>query len=377
MNLTDALASDVPAAVVYPVSHAAGMSVIRALQGRGIPIVAVDHDPHAAGLRSRYVTPHVTSGLMGLPFIAGKFKVKPVLFLVDDEDVFTSLSGDMGPWDWPVHFRIPSSGWDVVEPMVDKAVLYARAACAGFAIPEFGPLRPHRYPCIIKPTHSTEFRKRFGVKAFGPFTSKERLDQATMHLSIEGIPYVIQEHIEGPVNQLYTFAAYSGEGGEVRASFTGRKLHQWPKDFGTARLAESVYAPDVEEMGTALLKHWGYRGISLTEFKRDQNGQLRLIEVNVRPGGWPERLAQVCGANLVLAAYEDATKPEGWPSVTTTNPYGDPGKTKYGKRWGNLMEDVSLGLRGHWMPRTATDAFFQWRDPLPFLTRLWGWIRRS
>jgi predicted ATP-grasp superfamily ATP-dependent carboligase len=343
------------------------MSVIRALQGRDIPIVAVDPDPRSAGLHSRYVTP-IVADFDDLPnLVAIGDEPKPVLFCVDDEDVFASLQRE----DFRDTFRLPSSGWDVVRPMVDKGEMYWKARKAGFCVP--GMEDHYGFPKVLKPTISHDFRQRFGVKAILCETWpqldmwRERCDQWI-------IPYVVQEHIPGDETNLYTFAAYSTDGGDVVASFTGRKLHQWPRDFGTARLAESVCAPDVVDMGRALLKHWGYKGISLTEFKRGPDGKLRLIEVNTRPGGWPERLAQVCGANLVLVAYMDAIEDSvPFPHVPVVDCINWQA-TGYGKRWANVMEDVWLFKR--W-PGRVTDAFFDWRDPMPFFTRLRGWLRQA
>lgn len=379
-SLHDAFHSSIPAAIVYPVSHAAGMSVIRALAGH-CPIVAVDHKPNAAGLRSRHVVPYLAPVMRQggggfaewMPLFGERFRERPVLFLVDDDDVFMSLQEtDLRFTDY---FHLPSSGWDIVEPMVDKEKLYVNAVGAGFNM-------PHRwssidgveqFPCLVKPTYSTAFRARFGVKAI-PCEDRGNLTDAVRDVEAAGIPYMIQEYIPGPTDQLYTFAAYSGEGGYVYASFTGRKLHQWPEEFGTARLTESVYYPELEALGANLLRHWGYRGISLTEFKRDIEGQLRLIETNVRPGGWPERLAQSCGPNLVLAAYNDTI---GWPVVRRNT-------LRIGMKWANLPEDFYHNVHGvrsflRWLRvirGLAVDAFWSWRDPMPFFVRLRGFVRQ-
>jgi hypothetical protein len=93
------LNSEKPVVVLYPCAHAVGSSVIRAFMDTGIPVLAVDHKPQAAGLYSRLATPLLIPSLRKSEehfveeFVSlGKlFKVKPVLIFVDDDDVFLSL----------------------------------------------------------------------------------------------------------------------------------------------------------------------------------------------------------------------------------------------------------------------------------------------
>ncbi len=388
--------SEKPAVVIFPVSHAVGLSVIRTLEDHDIPILALDFKPRAAGLYSRHVTPLLVPELgegvesfeAGMLAIGRCFRTAPVLFLVDDEDLFLSLKhADR----WSAVYRLPLSGWPVVSPIVNKGALYRSLAKVGYPIPEtwFAANREEliaqrnaiQFPCIVKPTYSTAFRQRFGVKAkqFGEF---EALLAFADEVFAAGIEFVVQEFIDGPATELYTYAAYSDDDGEVIASFTGRKLHQYPPDFGTCRLGESVFAADLEEVGARLLKILRYRGISLTEFKRDPRGGYRLIELNPRPGDWPERLAQLCNANLVHTAYRASI------GEAVERQRGN----RYGVKWVNLFEDAYYCLRGYrlfgfpeehrgfwkWLRELRgleTDAFWSWRDPKPALVRLRGMIR--
>jgi D-aspartate ligase len=203
-----------------------------------------------------------------------------------------------------------------------------------------------------------------------------------MQVFAAGIPFVVQEFIPGGEDLLVTYAAYSNDEGEVVASSTGRKLHQFPPDFGTCRLAESIADDELERVGREFLRILRYRGISLTEFKRTPEGSFKLIELNPRPGDWPERLAQVCGANLVLVAYKE-TLGERVPPHSIT---------RFGHKWANLPEDFYYCVRGYrllgwpeahrgffgWLQDIrglASDAFFHWRDPLPAWIRFKGMCR--
>jgi predicted ATP-grasp superfamily ATP-dependent carboligase len=138
----------------------------------------------------------------------------------------------------------------------------------------------------------------------------------------------------------------------------------------------------LQEVGAKLLGLLRYRGISLTEFKRDQNGQFKLIELNPRPGDWPERLAQLCGANLVLTAYHEALGRKVQPHRIN----------RFGIKWANIAEDLYYCIRGYrlfgypeehrglwrWFQDVEgleSAAFFAWDDPLPAVVRFGGMCR--
>ncbi|MGB8276156.1 MAG: hypothetical protein WCF16_12905 [Alphaproteobacteria bacterium] len=388
--------SETPAVVVFPVSHAVGLSVIRTLEDHGIPILAVDFKPRAAGLYSNRVSPLLLPELgrdeaafeSGMIEIGRRFRTRPVLFLVHDEYLFPSLKNQPA---WERVYRIPLSPWPVVETIVDKGRFYRRLAEAGYPIPrtwfmngaadleaQSGDIT---FPCILKPTYSTAFRRRFGVKA-RRFDDLAALSAFAREVSAAGIAFLVQEFIEGPAEALWTYAAYSDDDGNVLAEFTGRKRHQFPPDFGTCRLGESVASPELAALGRRLLKILGYRGISLTEFKRGPDGAFKVIELNPRPGDWPERLAQLCGANLVLAAYRASV---GLPVAPATI-------SRFGVKWANLAEDFYYSVRGYrlagypeahrgflgWLRDLGgveTDAFWSWRDPMPALVRFSDMMR--
>jgi len=388
--------SAIPPVVIFPVSHAVGLSVIRTLENEDIPILALDFKEESAGHYSRHVTPLLLPELgrdpesfaQGMLELGACFEQKPVLFLVDDEELFLSLKqGSL----FDQYYQLPLSPWHIVEPIVDKGQMYRNLQKKNYPIPsswfpasmeELEHIKNELpYPCIVKPTYSTTFRQIFGVKA-KRFDDYAPLKAFVAKLLTTPLDFVIQAFIPGGAESLYTYAAYSNDEGEPIASFTGRKIHQFPPDFGTCRLGESVKNPELEKLGAELLRILHYRGISLTEFKRDANGDFRLIELNPRPGDWPERLAQICGANLVLTAYKESLGQKVSPHQIT----------RFGVKWANLAEDLYYCVRGYkqlgypkahrgwagWfkdIKGLAGCAFFSWRDPLPALIRFKGMAR--
>ena len=396
-SLRKAFDSPTSAAVVFPVSHPVGISVIRCLGRNGVPVIGVDYKRASAGLFSRYCIPLFRPSIYQnqetfLEFLLelGKcFKTKPVLFLVDDPDLILSLKRqkELEPF-----YLFPLSGWNLVESIMDKGKLYQLCQRTGFPIPktwwarsleELDKQKQHiEYPCIVKPTFSDKFRTVFGVKAklLHSYSELRPFFERTLESNIETI---IQEWIPGNAENLYTFGAYCDRNLEPVATFTGRKIHQYPPDFGTARLAESLYYPELEALGRRFFKLTGFFGIGLIEFKKDPSGRLKLFEMNPRPGGWVEYLAANCGANIVLAAYLDTVGKLVKPCRSA----------KYGVKWVNLAEDMYYCLRGYhafgYADRGLTffewvrvlqgcrlEAFFSWDDPLPALVRNVALIRQ-
>jgi len=394
-------ASEQPVAVAFPVSHPVGIAVIRSLGENGVPVLGIDFKPRSAGHYSRYCTPFFHPDIYKdeetffnfLLELGKQFKTKPVLFLLDDPDLIMSLKRREA---LEAYYRLPLAGWPIIEPIMDKGKLYRLCQENNYPIPEtwwatsvdeLDKIKSQiRYPCIIKPTFSDEFRNVFGIKARRS-DNYEDLRSFFIETQKHGIEVVVQEEILGEGDQLYTYGAYCNQSQDPVSVFLGRKLYQFPPDFGTARMAESLQDEELDHLGKWLVELTGFYGICLTEFKRDSQGQLRLIELNPRPGGWVEHLGSYCGANFVLAAYLDTIGEAVVPSRNTDS----------GVKWVNFLEHMYYCLRGYGVygyPNSGTsfmtwwrslknvrvESFFSWRDPMPSIVRtlsLVGEIYRS
>ena len=113
------------------------------------------------------------------------------------------------------------------------------------------------------------------------------------------------ELIPGGDEELYTLGSYVTPRGDALAVFTGRKVVQDPPGVGTARVAESVWVPELVDLGLTLLRGLGCHGPSQVEFERDpRDGVFKLIEVNPRLWQW-HGLTGACGVDVALTAYRD------------------------------------------------------------------------
>jgi len=166
-------------------------------------------------------------------------------------------------------------------------------------------------PVVAKPLYSRDWRRpdvRRVVRKNKAFVLDTARGLRELYTAIEPLApqLVVQEFVPGADRELIVYGSYVDASGNLRASFTGRKLLQHPRQCGNgvAIRAEKM-APEVSERSQALLSALRYRGVSELEFKRDQvTGRLALIEMNARH--WDQhRLSDAVGASVTRAMYED------------------------------------------------------------------------
>lgn len=309
-----------PPAIVLQASGPNALGIIRSLARAGVRVLAADHDPKALGLLSRYATPVRMADPLSEPdaFIDDLLTLgrgrgaEGVLFPTHDEAIAT-----IGPHEAEVDavLRRPWSPWPVMSEIIDKGHQHATARRIGFPVPatvEPDPAEADivaatdglRYPVVLKPRYAPEFRRRFRVQVMEAGDAEEL--RRAWELAGEYRPQV-SEVIPGGDEQLWSLGSYRDAEGRALASFTGRKLRQWPPRFGTARSAEGRWDADFAARGHALLDALGFHGISQVEVKRDpRDGRDNLMEVNPRSWLWVG-LATRSGVNLPYAAWLDAT----------------------------------------------------------------------
>ena len=96
-----------------------------------------------------------------------------------------------------------------------------------------------------------------------------------------------QEIVGSGLADFYSACSYVGLDGEAHGSFVGRKLEQYPPDFGTGCLVASEGPASIAAQGVQVLKAFGYHGISEIEFIYDaRDGEHKLLDVNTRVWKW-------------------------------------------------------------------------------------------
>lgn len=316
--MTAAAGRPVAPAVVLQASGPNGLAIVRSLGRRGIPVVACDRDPRALGALSRYAASWRTRDPLADPegfaadvvALGRRLRAPGVLFATHDEALMA-----LGPREHRLEglFHRPWSPWERMRVTMDKGAQHAAARSVGMAVPATvepagdddvaAAARHLRFPVILKPRNAPEFRRRFRAQVIECATPDD-LRRAWERAAAYGCQ--VSEVIPGGDERIWSLGSYRDARGAPLASFTGRKLRQWPPRFGTGRAAESHWDPDYAARCHALLDALGHHGISQVETKRDpRDGRDHLIEVNARSWLWIG-LATAAGVDLPLVAYLDA-----------------------------------------------------------------------
>ena len=391
-----ALARTTPPAVVLQSSYANGLGIIRGLGSKGVPVIALDTDPRALGFRSRYAAGMLCPDprrdeeafLVFLEGLGRRLPQRGVVFPTHDEYIWAVArnAARLEPW-----YAIPFSHWDAMRRLADKEEQLRAAWRVDVDTPrtEFvrsaadlaGAAADLEFPAIFKPVESLAFKERFARPVLRIETRAE-LEQVYERVNDCGT-LMLQEIVPGGDDELWSVGSYLDACCEPLAVFTGRKLRQHPRQFGTARFAESAWMPELADAGVRLLKELGFHGVSQVEFKRDpRDGRFRLMEVNARHWLW-HSLSTACGVNLSLCAYRDAIG----------RPFTAPRQSD-GRKWIMSSRDLPDTLREtlrhetspvEWLrslPGTRVDGLYSLTDPWPGavancrLARL-AWTRRG
>ncbi len=376
-------------AFVLNVSTPNGLGVIRSLGREGVPVVAVDHDAMAPGLRSRYASPLVLPNpstrpeqcLDGLLKEGRRLPGKGVLFPCSDAYVLfvSRYRAELGE-----HFEFCIPSEKVLEGMVNKRRQYDEALRIGTPIAKtFYPsnmkeVREIRdkldYPAFIKPYYSHLWYPVFGNKGFKVHGPRE-LEERYAHIFPTGLEALVQSIIQGPNTNHIKVCAYYDRTGERRALFLTRKMRQNPTEFGVGTIMESFHDDELAELGLRFFEGIEYRGIGSIELKLDdRDGRYKMIELN--PRLWAQNSQPTyAGVNFPLTMYNDLTGRSAPPQD-----YRD------GVRWIDTMEDArafwwyrqrgrtTFGeLARSWL-KIDCHAHFAWDDPMPAFVHYRGGI---
>jgi D-aspartate ligase len=298
-----------------------GLGVIRNLGERGIRSIGIDSDPRQMGRFSRYcdfyrspVLEESDKEFLSFLLSIGRDLEGPgIIFPVSDEHVgFVANHQEM----LKEYFRFKVAPIELINKILNKQEMYKMAEDCGIPIPRtYFPKNEEDvktiaqiigFPCAIKPIYSHLLANKINRKLIAVTNKRELMTEYRKIQRIDS-KVMIQEIISGADNQIFVYIAYCSKKGEPQGIFTGRKLRQYPIHYGTASLAESLWDPEVAELGTNFLKGIAYEGIGGIEFKKDpRDGRLKLMEINARLVQW-HGLTKVAGLDLCYAQYMDLT----------------------------------------------------------------------
>jgi D-aspartate ligase len=298
-----------------------GLSVARNLSQHGVPVICVDEKAADFSKFSRYCKRYYqfpNSQYSNKKFpeflieLAKGINDRPVLIPTSDD--FVLLLAEHGEL-LRKYYRFNVSPFSLVQSLVNKEEMYALAGSNGIPIPftffpkDVGEVeeksKSMTFPSVLKPIYSHISVKKIGKKLLVAH-NREELIREYQRMETLGGRVMVQELIEGKDDRIYLYAAYcKNEKADPLFEFSGKKLRQFPPQFGTASLVISSWDEDVVAMGRRFLKGIEYEGVAGVEFKKDLKDQkFKLIEINGRLCQW-HGITRESGVDLCSAYYFD------------------------------------------------------------------------
>jgi D-aspartate ligase len=368
-----------------------GLGIIRSLGQKGIKVTGIDFKKDI-GWYSRYVTPlkcphPLLQEKAFIEWIAKTFKSNeqkiPVFFTSDD--FLVAFSRNRVALSQFFLFNLIDDS--LLENISNKYSQFQLATKAGIDVPptwlinEYSDIKniPEgiNYPVFLKGQDVNSWRAEISntIKGF-LVKNAEELNTKVEEIIKKNVPLILQEVIQGPDTNHFKYCSYISSTGETLAEFTLQKIRQNPIHFGVGSVVESIYKPELIELGRKLFSGIGFKGIGSAEFKYDnRDGKLKLIEIN--PRYWQQNyLSTACNVNFPYINYRDLVglapldSKEYTPGIKWVNRYMDfDSFLKYRKEGILTYRDWRKSLSG-----VKVFPDFTWDDPIPALYEIrFGW----
>lgn len=372
-----------PAAIILGLGEH-GYGILRGLVREGISVAGFYTGAEEFGRYSRHVeTHHLPSFLddericRALIEWGRQAGTRPVLFPTSDRHVALLARHTRALSEY---FRFHWVDSEVLGRIVDQARMSAVCRGAGVlaprtyavsaeeSLPDLATRLP--YPCVVKPNRAcgAPFPER--RNSFVAASPAELLDFYEAHPALRGST-ICQEIIEGGDENIFQCTVLVRDGGEPGAVFSARKLHQHRPGYGVMCFGRSEENEMLAAQALRLLQSLRYRGLASLEFKyRARNGRYYFIEMDARLPRY-NALCVDAGVNLPHLAYLD---------LTGQRPAAASGaRQRNGVHWISFKLDLGWFVRSwiagragllSWLrsiARARSYAWFDWRDPLPFL----------
>jgi predicted ATP-grasp superfamily ATP-dependent carboligase len=309
-----------PPVLVLGIDTPIGLTVIRELGRRGVPVHGIGRNRDAVGRTSRYLTgfslrPEGRTLGDWLPeriFHTGA----RALFAISEEDLvaLAALPEEIEGC------RILTPRKPQLDLVLDKSRTLALAAGYGIDVPE-----------SWQPVAGEDFAQYAATLTYPVVAKWADPPAMTRILSLHGLPLIKAEHAKTPDTLLALLERYSplrewplvqpfcpgyglGQmlhmaGGKASLVFQHRRIHEWPPEGGVSTLCESLPLDrhaDQMAGSEALLAAIGWTGPAMVEYRHDpETGKYWLMEVNGRFWG-SQPLALHCGAEFAWEHYRHA-----------------------------------------------------------------------
>lgn len=270
------------------------LAVVRSLGRKGISVTCGDSTRFSCSLFSRYckkrllypspqIQPRKFVEILNTELERGRYGV---LFPTDENTI--RLICDKKSL-FPKDVSIPLADKDSLFIAMNKKETVKFAVKSGIPCPQtvfvddLSEIRRLKrrvsFPAVIKPQSSS------GAKGIAYVQREKDFEEA--YGKIHRIfPYpIIQERIP-PGGESVAVSALFDNHSRLVASFTHKKIREYPVDGGASTLSESCFRPAILDLAIELLRKLSWFGLAMVEFRVDPRDNIpKLMEINARPWG--------------------------------------------------------------------------------------------
>lgn len=112
-------------------------------------------------------------------------------------------------------------------------------------------------------------------------SNREELDEFISRYNTEN--FIFQDYIPGENKHLISYLPLVDRKNRIKMELVGRKIAQFPSEFGSATLVEKIEDEEAMKLGRSWVEYLGLRGPSQVEFIKDKrDNKLKLLEINPR-----------------------------------------------------------------------------------------------
>lgn len=291
-----------------------GLTIVRDLHRRGIPVLALETNCNLPGVVTRYAEIEFVGEINGDGVVdsllkvaqARQFPEKPVLFLTNDRMVEAVGKASEAVTRYYALSWLPTAV-DIV-PLLSKANIERRCVEAGFNYPRSAMIfniadflantEGFEYPLIVKPSRPLSSFKTLVLESPASLSAVERQ-------IADCVPVIVQEFILGDDSRI-TFGALLLDQGRLIARFEGRKLRSRPMGHTTVAISEP--SDEVHALAMRFFEGKALSGPVSLELKRDDDGRYWVIEPTVGRTDFWVGICSANGVNLPAIEYQQMTE---------------------------------------------------------------------
>jgi len=356
------------------------LAVVRSLGRKGINVTCGDSTGLSCSLFSKYckkkiIYPSVKSKPKKfIEFIIEELEKRNYgVLLPMEEDTMKLIVNNIK--EFPGKISIPIADKDKLYMAMNKKEIVKFAVKAGIPCPrtyfvdDLSQIKDIKkemtFPAVIKPQTGS------GAKGVKYIEYEKDLEEEYRRVH-NVFPYpLIQERIPGGGEAIGVSLLFD-KNSELIASFTHKRIREYPVKGGASTLCESCFRPFIKELAIELLRKLNWYGLAMVEFKVDpRDNTPKLMEINARPWG-SIQLAIYAGVDFPYLLYKMALGKK----VEKIDTYKEGVKF----RWlipGDILHFISNPKRFNLKPgffdffdKNTTYAVISKDDPLPVLGKI-------